>query len=146
LISFSPGQLKVATKTTGTGYVIEAAIAWSYIGGQAPLGGKLYGFDIAIDDRDNNARESELMWVNAASYWTNPSAWGDLTLSGAGGSSCDVNGDGSVSVLDVQSAVNQVLTVAPCGRGDVDGNGRCEVTDVQRVINAIMSGVCITGP
>jgi len=71
-----------AIRTVTGGYVIEAAIKWSYLGGSAPQNGQSYGFDIAINDRDNLTRESELMWLYAANYWTNPSSWATLNLSG----------------------------------------------------------------
>ena len=48
---------------------------------------------------------------------------------------CDVNGDGSVNVTDVQLAVNQALGTATCGAGNVNGDAACNVTDVQLVVN-----------
>ncbi|MBZ5591474.1 MAG: right-handed parallel beta-helix repeat-containing protein [Acidobacteriia bacterium] len=60
-------------------------------------------------------------------------------------STCDLNSDGSVNVVDVQRAINQALGNLACTNGDLDGNGRCEVTDVQRVINAALGGGCRVG-
>ena len=61
-------------------------------------------------------------------------------------SPCDMNGDGSVDVLDVQIAINQALGLAPCTNSDLQQNGTCTVIDVQRVINAALGGACVVGP
>ena len=57
--------------------------------------------------------------------------------------SCDLNGDGSVNVLDVQSGINQVLGITPCTTADLQQTGQCTVVDVQRLINASLGGVCV---
>lgn len=57
---------------------------------------------------------------------------------GAGSNTNDVNGDGTVTVADVQLAVNQALGTATCGAGDVNRDGACNVNDVQRVVNAVL--------
>ena len=56
----------------------------------------------------------------------------------------DLNGDGSVDVLDVQLCVNVFLgsetdpgTVA---RADVNSDGAVDVLDVQRIANIVLSG------
>ena len=58
------------------------------------------------------------------------------------GTSCDLNGDGSVNVLDVQRCVNQALGVASCTNGDVNSDGSCNVLDVQKVVNGALGGTC----
>jgi hypothetical protein len=58
---------------------------------------------------------------------------------------CDVNGDGLVSSLDVQAAINQSLGLAPCQAADVQQNGQCNAVDVQRIINASLGGACLLG-
>lgn len=50
----------------------------------------------------------------------------------------DVNGDGSVTIADVQLAVNQALMLASCGSGDVNGDRACTVSDVQLIINGVL--------
>jgi len=60
-------------------------------------------------------------------------------------SRCDLDGDGTVNVLDVQIAINQSLGVAPCGSADLMGNGTCTVIDVQRIVNASLGGTCQVG-
>jgi len=60
-------------------------------------------------------------------------------------SSCDINRDGVVNVLDWTAAVNQFLGVTPCGTADLLGNGQCNAVDVERVIIAIMGGSCRIG-
>jgi len=59
---------------------------------------------------------------------------------------CDLNGDGSVNVVDVQVSINKALGLVPCGAGDLDGNGSCNVIDVQRLITASLGGSCRLGP
>ena len=58
-----------------------------------------------------------------------------------GVSSCDVNRDGNVNVLDVQSMVNQVLAFAPA-TSDVNSDGSINVIDVQIVVNAALGLGC----
>ena len=59
-----------------------------------------------------------------------------------GGKSCDLNGDGSLNVLDVQLCVNQALGVKSCTTGDINGDGSCNVLDVQKVVNGALGGTC----
>jgi dienelactone hydrolase len=69
-----------------------------------------------------------------------------VTLSASGGpppiSPCDVNGNGSTNVTDVQLCANQAIGVSACAAGDVNGDGQCSVVDVQRVVNAALGGQC----
>jgi hypothetical protein len=60
--------------------------------------------------------------------------------------SCDLNSDGSVNVLDVQLATNQVLGYATCGSADLVGSGQCTILDVQRIISASLGASCHLGP
>jgi hypothetical protein len=60
--------------------------------------------------------------------------------------SCDVNGDGSTNIVDVQLEVNAALGAASCGYQDVDANGSCDVIDLQRVISAALGASCHIGP
>jgi len=60
-------------------------------------------------------------------------------------SPCDVNGDGTVNVADVQGEVNQALGISTC-KNDINLDGQCNVIDVQRVVNAAMGGQCVTTP
>lgn len=59
--------------------------------------------------------------------------------------SCDLNSDGVVNALDVQSAVGQVIGTATCSSADLQQNGTCTVVDVQRVVNASLGQACKTG-
>jgi hypothetical protein len=62
------------------------------------------------------------------------------------GSACDLNGDGSTNVNDVQSCANQATLVTPCTTGDINRDTLCNVLDVQRVVNAVLGGVCVVTP
>ena len=63
---------------------------------------------------------------------------------------CDLNGDGSTNVNDVQLCVNQAIGISACiphgqpGSGDINQDGVCNVIDVQRVANAAMGGACVS--
>jgi peptidyl-Asp metalloendopeptidase len=58
---------------------------------------------------------------------------------------CDLSGDGSVNVIDVQLSVNQALGTAACGTADVSLDGQCNVIDVQRLVNAALGLGCQVG-
>ncbi len=52
------------------------------------------------------------------------------------GSGCDVNGDGSVNVLDLQTLINAILGTG-AGR-DLNGDGKVDVLDLQILGNVIL--------
>jgi len=58
----------------------------------------------------------------------------------------DVNRDGTVDVVDVQLAVNIILSLHTpqyAGQGDANGDSTVDVVDVQNVVNCILSaGPC----
>jgi hypothetical protein len=60
-------------------------------------------------------------------------------------SPCDLNGDGTVNIVDVQIAINQVAGLTPCGSADLDRNGLCNIVDLQRLINAALGQTCKVG-
>jgi hypothetical protein len=66
------------------------------------------------------------------------SVWGQAL------NACDLNGDGSVNIVDVQLAVNMTLGLTPCTSA-ILGAGVCNIVVVQRVTNAFLTGTCITG-
>jgi hypothetical protein len=53
-------------------------------------------------------------------------------------SSCDINGDGQVNVVDTQLLINVVLGAACSGSCDVNGDGRVDVLDLQKIVNVIL--------
>ena len=54
---------------------------------------------------------------------------------------CDVNGDGSTNISDVQAIVRDALG-AGSSNGDLNNDGVANVTDVQIVIGAVLGGGC----
>ena len=58
---------------------------------------------------------------------------------------CDLNGDGTVNVLDVQLMVSQAIGTTAC-TNKLDGGATCDVIDVQRVVNAALGAACRVGP
>jgi hypothetical protein len=59
-------------------------------------------------------------------------------------SPCDVNHDGSTTVADAQSVINQALGLAQAVN-DLNNDGSVNVVDVQVVINAALNLGCLTG-
>jgi hypothetical protein len=55
-------------------------------------------------------------------------------------SPCDVNGDGTTNVADVQLEVNMALGISSCA----NPSGTCSVVSVQRVVNAALGGLCVS--
>ena len=55
---------------------------------------------------------------------------------------CDVNADGSVSVVDVQQVINVALGAPPNGLEDINGDSAVNVIDVQRTISSALGGPC----
>jgi len=78
---------------------------------------------------------------------TLPSAPTSLSVGsvGSGIQACDVNDTGSVTVQDVQLAINMDLNLSPCTL-NINGSGTCNVVTVQRIINADLGMPCVTGP
>ena len=64
---------------------------------------------------------------------------GTLTVRAA--CSCDVNGDGTINVSDVQLIVNQALGIVS-NRCDINADGQTNVLDVQMVVNATLGLGC----
>jgi hypothetical protein len=73
-----------AIKTTPYGYIMEIRIPWSTIGG-FPAAGSYMGFDVSINDNDNNnggARSHQLSWNDATfTEYMNPSKFGTVMFS-----------------------------------------------------------------
>jgi hypothetical protein len=129
--------------------------SWSQVGGVLnadPANGSVEGIDLAVVQGAPTAIWTELSFGNLRQVYEkqwNGSTW----IAGGGGTStpppsllpCDLNGDGKVDGLDVQSAKNQALGISPCTTADLQHNGTCTVVGVQRVINASLGGACRTG-
>jgi len=50
----------------------------------------------------------------------------------------DCNGDGSVTIDEVQKAINHYLGIPGTYCSDFDGNGICSIDEVQKVINCYL--------
>ena len=115
------GWLQAGRKLVGTGAIGAAqqglAVALSADGSTALLGGWQ-------DDSSTGAA-----WV-----FVNPNA-------PMGVNACDINGNGSVNVADVQLVINEVLGVSPAVH-DLNHDGHVNVADVQIVINAALGLGC----
>jgi hypothetical protein len=59
----------------------------------------------------------------------------------SGAIACDINGDGSINVSDVQLVINEVQGISPAVH-DLNHDGALTVADVQIVINAVLGRGC----
>jgi uncharacterized protein YjdB len=101
-----------ATSAIPGGYTVELAIPWVHLG-LTPASGLSIGFDIAVNDDDNNGvREGQLVWAGIADNYKNTVAFGDWILS------TDTVG------TPVQPPANNPVDryVTPHGAGTMDGS------------------------
>ena len=137
--------------------------AQTYVAQYSKGGWSLMGTSLNADPSSGSAERVSLAVMNGQPV----AAWGEVKpgslrqifvkqwngsgwelVSGTAGSnqlSCDLNGDGSINVLDVIIAINQTLGNSPCGTADLQQNGKCDVVDVQRVVAASLGGACLIG-
>lgn len=52
----------------------------------------------------------------------------------------DVNGDGEISISDVNAVIDMILSSNVVETGDVDGDGEVGISDVNAVIDLILNG------
>lgn len=61
---------------------------------------------------------------------------GSITISGAAGrKSGDCNGDGTVSLAELQQVASNQLGITSTGCGDCDGSGQISITELQKTVN-----------
>ena len=70
--------------TTGSGYAVEARVAWADLGITPVVGGQI-GFDLGVTDRDAGAVQNFMMWNGGTGNLSATATFGDLLL---GGLSC----------------------------------------------------------
>jgi len=101
---------------------------------------------LAFYSTDGDYHSGKYFWSSNVGDWNAAARpaleirWGD---GAAQPSACDVNGDGSTNVVDVQLQVNQALGIVAC-TSDINRDGACNVIDVQRVVNAALGGACVS--
>ena len=61
-------------------------------------------------------------------------------------SSADVNGDGEVTVADINSVISVILGGTESTEADVNGDGEVTVADINSVIDSILGGSSVTPP
>ena len=55
-----------------------------------------------------------------------------------GGSGCDMNGDASVNIIDLQVLINAILGVQGAAGRDLNGDGTVNILDLQLLSNVIL--------
>ena len=75
-------KVKIGAMKTDDGYRIEAQIPWSTFG-ITPVAGEHFGFAFSVSDNDNTSQNVQQSMVSnvATRVLTDPTTWGDLTLS-----------------------------------------------------------------
>jgi hypothetical protein len=61
----------------------------------------------------------------------------------SGQSACDLDGNGTTNVVDVNRAVGMVIGSIPC-TANVEGPLTCTIVTVQRVVNVVLGQPCVT--
>jgi hypothetical protein len=105
-IGSTPGYIIASTSQTSNGYLVEAAINWFFIAGQTPAEGILYGFDIDVNDRDNETRESQVFWKYVPDHHKNASQYDDLELI-LSIHRADTNQDGCTETNELLTFINR---------------------------------------
>jgi uncharacterized repeat protein (TIGR01451 family) len=103
-----------------------------------PAGGSYQAVTVTV----TVAAGASALLTNKASVWGGSSA----TTANANDSttivsSCDINGDGTANVSDIQKVINEALGVALAVH-DLNGDGVINVVDVQKVITAALTLSC----
>ena len=146
-----------------TGYVVETRIPWTEIAFDddpvfTPVEGMRIPIDFTIQDSDvPGEREGILTWSpdNQDLSYQTPTRW-TYTWIGAlwepvAAATGDINGDGSIDVLDVLAVVNHILATSPLTgdaleRADCNGDGEVNVLDALGIVNVILgTGECVPG-
>lgn len=149
-----------AATTTPAGAPItlssSAELVISIANVQGTVIGLVSGNPFTSDSTVNGNGWAHLIGSSVGTYraqWSNPSSgsYGATSVSFKAGASsgalnaCDLTSDGLVNSLDVNSAVNMVLGLAPC-TANIQAPGVCDIVTVQRVVNATLpNGTCLTG-
>jgi hypothetical protein len=111
------------------------------------------GYTVAQQDTGGSPAINETLVTNSAGSFngtfnfSGSTDWSAVLAtfvgSGTAGPMCDVNGNGTTNVQDVQLEVNMALGMTAC-TADINSDGKCNVVDVQRVTNAALGGQCVT--
>lgn len=82
LSSISGADVIAESQRTANGYRLEVGIRWSEIGGQPPDDGTTYGFNVAVNDRDNESYAHQKHWWYASNHSFTTADWETLQLPG----------------------------------------------------------------
>ncbi len=86
--------------STGSGYRVEAALAWSGMN-VTPTAGQVIGFDVGVDDDDTGFRESQTMWNCHDEFaFQYPNRFGRIELSGSTATEPEIQSTDSAPTID----------------------------------------------
>jgi hypothetical protein len=105
---------------------------------------------LILTNSDGSAANGFKSWSGTMTATSDTSNFAEIVAGPAAAnystfSRCDLNTDGTVDLIDVQSAINQSLGISPCSNANLLGTGTCNVVSVQRIITAALGGSCKTG-
>jgi hypothetical protein len=139
IASLSPASGVVGTNVTITGSNYGAAQGTSTVTFNGTLASPTSWSSTSITVSVPLAATSGNVVATVGGVPSNGMPFSVTTLSGV--SACDINGDKSVNVSDVQSLINEASGISPAVH-DLNHDGRVTVADVQIVINAVLGLGC----
>lgn len=80
--TMNPPEISFETQTTADGYQLEVAIPWSYIGGQSPVLGQVYGFTTSTIYYINDTTSQVAWWRVADNHPRSTLEWSEMELIG----------------------------------------------------------------
>jgi endo-1,4-beta-D-glucanase Y len=129
--------------STTAGYVLEARIPWTTLGGTAKVG-DLNGFDFQINDDDNGGdRDGKMSWKAATDdAWQNPSLFGTTVL-GEAVSLCTQPAKPSLSVSKLQACEGETIAISS---SNTNSNGQLIqwYKDGTAIANQTQSGLTVS--
>lgn len=121
-------EVAFASTATPSGCAGGPAFFWSFGDGQTSA---------QQNPSHSYAAAGTFNWSMAATVdGQNCTKTGSITISGGGGRKAgDCNGDGAVSITELQQVVNNQLGISNTGCGDCDGDGQVSITELQKAVN-----------
>jgi hypothetical protein len=150
VLSNQPGTLNVSAPTVTTSSTGQLVISLTQVSGNVTGVGSGFTNDATLLGNGWAHLVTSVPGTYGATWTQNISGTycaSTVSFKAAGSvgalSSCDLNNDGAVNILDVNLIVSMVLGQAACS-ANINGAAVCTVVTVQRVVNAALpGGTCV---